>query len=284
MKINESSKVFLPLLLSLIIIIIIFIAVSIYKPPVSQESLVQGLTDFYRYDYYNVIKEQQNQLYCDIEMKVNTASNSVLVNSNCIAEYPYSAFEAFYAVARGDISAEGSTLYTNLDWEMSNEEAFESRLEFIQYPFFATITGEIPDISPTFLCFVPCLDEKGPTLTDVLSVEYKPDKEQTSRLFKDYSLDNFRDLTFYGDYKYMLYYESAEHGLKWRYLMGQFDFGRFRLEIEVDKPVLSIENQREDIKTLEEIPEYEYEITKVSENKFIVSGSGTGIDVLVVEW
>ena len=287
MKLDVDSKVLLPLLLSLVLMAVIFIAVMLYNGMPSssiqdRESLVQGLTDFYGNDYYNLADEEQNQ-YCDVEMRIWTENNSVLVNSHCIAEYPSSVLEAFKSVARGNITADGSTYYTHLDWDADKEEEFRAFIQFMEYPSIAALSNATTKY-PTYLYFVPFLDDKLPSHFDVLSVEYEPDTEQVSEMFQNYDLDAFKGFTFQSNYEYLLYYDTIEHNFKWRYLIGRSDVGRFELEIEVDKPILRIEDERDDVQALIGIPKEHYEITEINENRFLVSGSATGIDKLVVEW
>ena len=281
---SVDTKVFLPLLMSIIIIAALFIAITIYNNnQVKPEEITSGLSEFYKNDYYNILEYQKDH-YCDIEMKIWTSNKSVLINSHCTAEYPYSALEAFIAVARGNIENNESVYQTNLDWSMSEEEAFGHKLQLIQYPLVSvSLNGTTEAVAP-YLCFTPCLDNNPPDSFNVTSVKYSPDRKQVSNLFRNYSLDNFRGLNFKSDYSYTLFYKSMENVLEWRYLVGQADIGKFRLSIETDKPPSTLKNEREDIRTLFEIPEEEYNIDKISENEYVVSGSATGIDKLVIEW
>ena len=276
-------KVFVPLLVSLVIVILIFLSINEFYGGVNREKVAEGLSEFYENDYYTILNEQKTH-YCSLKVRIMTETKTISINSNCVAEYPYSAFEAFIAVARGNVTTGESIYYTNLERNDDEIEAARKRLQLIQYPIFASSGNGTAPENTTNLCFLPCSDGIPSSSFEVLSVNYTPDRESLSKLFEDYSLEKFNGLKVYSNYSYRLYYDSMENIIEWRYLISQFDLGSFDLEIESDRPPAKIENKRDEIKSLVDIPEEEYEITEVNENKFIVKGVATGVDMLVIKW
>jgi len=270
-------------ILFLISIILIYFFYEEEKEVEERNKLIIGLTEFYKNDYYSIL-DTKSTYYCNIYMNVRTSDKLILMDSYCNATYPYSAIEAFLAVGRGNISADGSTHYTGLGWVMSEAEAVKKRLQFIESPFVAERPNETSTSGITYLCHLPCLDGNSPASFDVLSVNYNPDKEGLSRLFQDYNLEKFRGLTVYSEYSYIVYYNSADHMFEWRYFVGQFDLGKFNLKIEFDKPILNITNRRDEIQTVVEIPKENYEVVKLSENVFSITGAATAVDKLVIRW
>lgn len=262
-----DSKVFVPLLLSVIILAVIFASVFLYNEYQPEGDMIQGLTEFYENDFYNLLDYQRDQI-CVIEMKVWTVNSSVLINSSCIAQYPYSALEAFMSVARGDIGSGEDIYYTNLDWNMSEGEALETRLKLLLYPFEQ-------------MCSLPCLDDNLPYDIDVIDVGYEPEAGKVSEMFRDYSLENFAGTVFKSHYRYVLHYEDFGNTLKWKYLLGWGDQGNFVLKIDVDKPISNLKSER----VLETQGKgNEYVLNKTGESSFTIRGFTVGTDMLVVEW
>lgn len=266
MRAKEDSRVFLPLLLSVMILAAIFIAVYFYNSMPEEGSLDQGLAEFYERDFYNLLDYQKDHS-CLIKMSVWTKNNSILISSNCTSEYPYSAFEAFMSVARGEIGSGDNIYYTNADWEMDEREVVETRLNSLLYPL-----GQE--------CSLPCLDGKLPDGIDVIDVRYDPPAGQASELFKDYSLDNFENLTFRSYYSYILHYSGSGNVLEWKYLIGESDQGSFILDLNIDRPILNIKNER----LTEEQGDDQYVFNETSESRFVGRGVSVGADKLVVEW
>jgi hypothetical protein len=285
---ENYKKVIVFILIFLIPSLIVFAyfygpSLGIFPERVEREKLVVGLSKFYKNDYYKIL-ENQSTYFCNIFMKILTLEKMILIDTQCTVTPPYSAIEAFLAVGRGNISTNGMKFYTGLSWDMDEKEAFKHRLQLIAYPIVAVRINETVVGNTTYLCFLPCLDNSQPTSFDILSVKYNPSKEQLSKLFQDYSQEKFKELIVYSEYKYVLHYDHADDMLEWRYLLGQFESGKFKLEIEADKQIVDIKNERDEVQTLIEIPKGEYEIIKLGENLYTIRGFATGVDRLVVKW
>ena len=80
------------------------------------------------------------------------------------------------------------------------------------------------------------------------------------------------------------YYENMKEKFEWRYLLNQFDVGKFNLKIIFDKPIKEIKCEREDIEPLDKIHSFDCEVNKIDERSFEVKGFATGLDKLIAIW
>ena len=144
------------------------------------------------------------------------------------------------------------------------------------------ITEEITE--KTSLCFLPCLDGLPPSSFDVLSVDYSPSRNYLFSLFDNYNGEEFKKLVVSSNYSLKFYYEKMEKEFEWRYLLGQFDTGKFNLQITFDKPIKEIKCEREDIEPLNEIPPFDCEVNEIDEKSFEVKGFASGLDKLIAIW
>ena len=293
MKKNIMKKN-IPPLIGIMIILVISIPMILYliglTNPLEEISKIEeefpkkDIKYFFGNDYYPIL-EEESTYDCDLEMDISTVEKTVSLNTKCKVTPPFSAIEAFLAVVRGNIETKGVTYYSGVDRSDDEEEAIEKRLGMIDYPFFAVSEGEeITGEGETSLCFLPCIDGLPPSSFDVLSVGYSPSRNYLSRLFDDYDEEEFKKLIVSSNYSLEFYYENMEEKFEWRYLFGQFDVGKFNLEITFDKPIKEIKCEREDIEPLNKIPSFNCEVDKINEKSFSVKGFATGLDKLIAIW
>ena len=288
------------LILGLIIVIIViaiggvvywryFQNKKVMKKEPSKEEITAGLSEFYQKDYSS-ISEKQSTYDCNLQVDVQTSSKTISIDSKCTVTPPYSAMEAFLAVARSNLKingmefsvAPGSTK-TGLDWDDDEKEAVKKRLESIAQPAVAIQKGAKPPKEQNNLCFLPCVDDSPPASFEVLKVTYNPSREELSKLFLNYNQEKFKDLVINSTYSYKTHYKKIGSKIEWRYLLGQFETGKFDLAITFDVPVKSLTCERENIKTLIKIPSFDCKVTKLGEKKFNVKGFSTGLEKLVVD-
>jgi len=237
---------------------------------------------FFGNDYYPIL-EEKSTYDCDLEMDISTVEKTVSLNTKCEVTPPFSAIEAFLAVARGNIETKGVTYYSWVDENDDEKEAVRKRLEIINYSFFAVSEGE-EVTEEANVCFLPCIDGLLPSSFDVLSVDYSPNRDHLSNLFDNYDQEKFKELIVSSNYSLKFYYEKMEEKFEWRYLFGQFDVGEFNLQITFDKPIKEIKCEREDIEPLDKIPSFNCEVDKIDDKSFQVKGFATGLDKLIAIW
>jgi len=240
-----------------------------------------GLAKFYGNDY-NRIFENISTYDCKLDVMVYSANRSILINANCTVKPPYSALEAFLAVARGNISYDG-TVYTNIDWTANDTEAVKRTLEIRSYHVFPVGPNEsLPANATTApLCLIPCADDLPATSFDVLSVNYNPNKDTLSELFINYDWNNFKNLTIHSTYSYLAFYSDIKNKLEWRYLLGQYVEGKFNLQIKFDKPPNKVTCEREEGAGT---GEFNCTVSKLDEQIYNVKGFASGLDRLIVLW
>ena len=286
----------IPPLIGIMIILVISIPMILYLigltnsleeiPKIGEEFPKKDIKYFFGNDYYPIL-EEESTFDCDLEMNISTVEKTVSLSTKCNVTPPFSAIEAFLAVVRGNIETEGVTYYSGVDKNDNEEEVIKKRLETIDYPFFVVSEGEeiTEEITKeTSLCFLPCLDGLPPFSFDVLSVSYSPNRNYLSNLFDNYDEEEFKKLVVSSNYSLEFYYENMEEKFEWRYLLGQFDVGKFNLQITFDKPIKEIKCEREDIEPLDEIHPFDCEVNKIDEKSFEVRGFATGLDKLIVLW
>jgi hypothetical protein len=256
MKKNIMKKN-IPPFIGIMIILVISIPMILYLigltcsfeeiPKIEEEFPKKDIKYFFGNDYYPIL-EEESTYDCDLEMDVFTVEKRVSLNTTCKVTPPFSAIEAFLAVVRGNIETKGVIYYSGVDEDDDEKEAIKKRLGMIDYPFFAVSEGEeITEEGETSLCFLPCIDGLPPSSFDVLSVDYSPSRNYLSNLFDNYDEEEFKKLIVSSNYFIEFYYENMEERFEWRYLFGQFDVGKFNLEITFDKPIKEIKCEREDI-------------------------------------
>jgi len=276
---------------SLVVVILFFVAIMGWiflqeeKKPSIPEEIIEEKKDikyFFGNDYYPIL-DKESTYDCDLEMNISTVEKTVSLNTECKVAPPFSAIEAFLAVVRGNIETKGVTYYSWLDENDNEEEAIKKKLEIIDYSFFAVSEGEeITD--KTSLCFLPCIDGLAPSSFDVLNVDYSPSRDHLSNLFANYDEEEFKELFVSSNYSLEFYYENMEEKFEWRYLLGQFDVGKFNLKITFDKPIKEIKCEREDIEPLNKIHSFDCEVNKIDEKSFSVKGFASGLDKLIAIW
>ena len=255
----------------------------ITKEP-SKEEITAGLSEFYQKDYSS-ISEKQSTYDCNLQVDVQTSNKVISIDSKCTVTPPYSAMEAFLAVARGSLKIKGAefSVAPGLDWDDDEKEAVKKRLESIAQPVVAIQKGAKLPKEQNNLCFLPCIDNLPPTSFEVLKVTYNPNREELSELFLNYNQEKFKDLVINSTYSYKTHYKKIGSKIEWRYLLGQFETGKFDLTITFDTPVKSVTCEREKIKTLIKIHSFDCKVTKLGEKKFNVKGFSTGLEKLVVD-
>ncbi|OIP75765.1 MAG: hypothetical protein AUK07_00965 [Parcubacteria group bacterium CG2_30_36_21] len=275
----------IPIILYLIGLTSSFLESEIFK--IGEDFQKKDIRYFYKNDYHPIL-ERKSTYDCDSEINVSFLEKTVFINTKCNVVSPFSAIEAFLAVARGTIEIDGIIYYSGANQEDDEKEAFRKRLESIAYPFIAMAEGEekieTQPMEETNLCFLPCLDGSPPSSFDVLDVIYNPDRNYLSNLFDNYSGEEFQKLVVSSNYSLKAYYEKMEERFEWRYLLGQFDTGKFALKITFDKPIKEIKCQRDDIEPLDEISPFDCEVDEIDEKSFEVKGFASGLDKLIVLW
>ena len=282
----------IPPLIGITIILVISVPMILYFigltspleeiPKIGQGFPKKDIKYFFGNDYYPIL-EEESTYDCDLEMDISTVEKTVFLDTKCKVTPPFSAIEAFLAVVRGNIETKGVTYYSGVDENDDQKEAIKKRLEIIDYPFFA-VSEEEEITEETSLCFLPCLDDLPPSSFDVLTVDYSPSRNYLSKLFDNYDEEEFKKLIVSSNYSLEFYYENMEEKFEWRYLFGQFDVGKFNLEITFDKPIKEIKCEREDIEPLNKIPSFNCEVDKIDEKSFNVKGFATGLDKLIATW
>lgn len=275
----KGKKIFITL--TIILVIAISLITFCFKKS-SKGEITAGLTEFYKKDYHSIL-EKQSTYDCNLEVDVQTSEKVISINSECTVMPPHAAIEAFLAVARGDLEINGGKFRTGSDWNADPREAVKQRLEFINYPVVASEIKKSVKEEMKNLCFLPCVDDSLPVSFEVLTVNYTPSKEELSNLFVDYNWEKFEDLVVHSTYSYKIRYKNMERKIEWRYLLGQFETGRFDLTITFDKPIKLINCQREEIKTLMRMPSIECKVTKIDEKTFNIKGFSTGLERLIVK-
>jgi len=256
------------------------------KPFISEEIIEEekDIKYFYGNDYYPIL-EKESTYDCDFKMDISTVEKTVSLDTKCNVTPPFSTIEAFLAVVRGDIETKGVTYYSGVDKNDDEKEAIRKRLEIIDYPFFAVSEGQEGQIAgETSLCFLPCFDSLPPSSFDVLSVDYSPNRNYLSELFDNYDEEEFKKLVISSNYSLKFYYENMKKKFEWRYLLGQFDTGKFNLQITFDKPIKEIKCQRDDAEPLDKISPFDCEVDEIDEKSFKVKGFASGLDKLIAIW
>jgi hypothetical protein len=256
-------------------------------PKIGENFAKKDIKYFYGNDYYPIL-EKESTYDCDFKMDISTVEKTVSLDTKCNVTPPFSTIEAFLAVVRGDIETKGVTYYSGVDKNDNEEESLKKRLEIIDYPFISVVGEEEEQFTgeerTTSLCFLPCLDGLPPSSFDVLDVSYNPDRNYLSNLFDNYDEEEFKKLVISSNYSLEFYYENMDKSFEWRYLLGQFDTGKFNLQITFDKPIKEIKCERDDIKPIDEISPFDCEVDKIDEKSFKVKGFATGLDKLIALW
>jgi hypothetical protein len=247
------------------------------------------IRDFYLEDYPLIFAEESSY-DCHIKMGVSSERKEITLNTQCEITPPYSALEAFYAVARGILEKEGVSYYTYLDKSADEEEAFEKKLGTLSYP---TVASNVPSEEHSEeeilegegnLCVVPCVGGEIPKSTEVLDVSYQPGVKELEELFQDYKWANFKDLTLVSEYAFKAIYESMEGKIEWRYLMGQHYSGAFEMELVLDKPATTVECLREESDLIGEAPDFDCSVEKENDYLYRIKGFASGLDKLTIIW
>lgn len=253
-----------------------------------EEEAKMDIRDFYLEDYPLIFAEESSY-DCHIKMGVSSEKKEITLNTRCEINPPYSALEAFYAVARGTLEKEGVSYYTYLDKSANEKKAFEKKLEMLSYPSVAgTVSSEEnaeEDISEgESLCIVPCVDGEIPKSTEVIDVSYQPGVKELEKLFQDYKWANFKDLTLVSEYAFKAVYENMEEKVEWRYLLGQHYNGNFEMELVLDKPATTVECLREESDLIGEASDFDCSVEKENDYLYRIKGFASGLDKLIIIW
>ncbi len=254
-----------------------------------EEESTMDIRDFYLEDYPLIFAEDSSY-DCHIKMGVSSERKEIIINTECEIASPYSALEAFYAVARGTLEKEGVKYYTYLDASADEEEAFKKRLEILSYPYMSGGSSsqeneeEKNASEEKSLCIVPCVGGRTPESTEVVKVSYQPGINELEKLFQNYKWAHFKDLTLISEYAFKALYEDMEEKIEWRYLLGQHYNGNFEMELVIDKPADAVECLREESDLIGSAPDFDCSVEKENDYLYKIKGFASGLDKLIILW